>query len=351
MSAAGTIARPEATPTNGVAGQSEREMTQLVSVDIGGTHARFAIATVDADGAITLGEPATLHTKDHGSFQLAWQAFAQMNGGTLPKAVSFAVAGPVGGEVIKFTNNPWIIRPAMIEERLGATSFTIVNDFEAVGHAVACAEESEFVHLAGPDTPLPPRGTLSVLGPGTGLGVAHVWRDGAKGYHVQATEGGHIDFSPLDLIDDAILARLRKRHNRVSVERVVSGPAIVDIYETLAAMQQTPHVDKTDIEIWTAGTSDSKEDPLAAAAVDRFCLSLGAAAGDYALAQGASGVVIAGGLGYRIRETILKSGFSEKFCAKGRFANLMANLPVKLITHPQPGLFGAAAAYVREHLS
>ncbi|MBH0112228.1 glucokinase [Novosphingobium sp. YJ-S2-02] len=326
-------------------------MTQLVAVDIGGTHARFAIATVDAQGKITLGEPATLHTKDHGSFQLAWQAFAAMNGGNLPSAVSFAVAGPVGGEVIKFTNNPWIIRPAMIEERLGATSYTIVNDFEAVGHAVACAHEDEFVHLAGPDTALPAKGTLSVLGPGTGLGVAHVWRGGGKSYHVQATEGGHIDFAPLDLVDDAILARLRKRHNRVSVERVVSGPAIVDIYETLASMQHTPLVEKTDIEIWTAGTSESREDPLANAAVDRFCLSLGAAAGDYALAHGASGVVIAGGLGYRIRQTILKSGFSERFCAKGRFANMMAGLPVKLITHPQPGLFGAAAAYVREHLS
>ncbi|MCJ2183353.1 glucokinase [Novosphingobium sp. 1949] len=326
-------------------------MTQLVSVDIGGTHARFAIATVAPDGAITLGEPATLHTRDHGSFQLAWQAFAEMNGGTLPGAVAFAVAGPVGGDIIKFTNNPWIIRPAMIEERLGATSHTIVNDFEAVGHAVACAGADEFVHLAGPDVPLPETGTLSVLGPGTGLGVAHVLRLPGKGYHVQATEGGHIDFAPLDLVDDAILARLRKRHNRVSVERVVSGPAIVDIYETLAAMQHTALIEKSDVEIWTAGTSDSREDPLANAAVDRFCLSLGAAAGDYALAQGASGVVIAGGLGYRIRETLLKSGFSEKFCAKGRFANLMASLPVKLITHPQPGLFGAAAAYVREHLS
>lgn len=326
-------------------------MTQLVSVDIGGTHARFTIATVTADGTISLGEPSTLHTSDHGSFQLAWQAFAEMNGGSLPTAVAFSVAGPVGGDIIKFTNNPWIIRPALIEERLGATSYTIVNDFEAVGHAVACAHDDQFIHLAGPDEPLPATGTLSVLGPGTGLGVAHVLRLPGKAYHVQATEGGHTDFAPLDLVDDAILARLRKRHNRVSVERVVSGPAIVDIYETLAAMQHTPVAEKTDIEIWTAGTAEAQEDPLASAAVDRFCLSLGAAAGDCALAQGASGVVIAGGLGYRIRETILKSGFSDRFCAKGRFANMMAAIPVKLITHPQPGLFGAAAAYVREHLS
>lgn len=323
--------------------------TNLVAVDIGGTHARFAIAAVADDGAITLGEPATLHTKDHGSFQLAWQAFRDMNGGTLPDAIALSVAGPVGGEVIKFTNNPWIVRPGRIQEMLGPSRQTIVNDFAAVAHAVARADASEFLHLAGPqDTPLPAVGTISVLGPGTGLGVAYLRRDGAT-YHVQATEGGHIDYAPLDLIEDAVLARLRKRHNRVSVERVVSGPAIVDIYQTLAAMEHRPVYEKTDVEIWTAGTSG--EDSIAAAAVDRFCLALGAAAGDYALAHGAGGVVIAGGLGYRIRETILKSGFNERFTAKGRFAGLMAKLPVKLITHPQPGLFGAAAAFAREHLN
>lgn len=323
-------------------------MTELVTVDVGGTHARFALASIAPDGAITLGEPATLHTHDHASFQTAWQAFAGMNGGTLPPAVAMSVAGPVGGEVIHFTNNPWIIRPALIEEKLGATRQTIVNDFAAVAHAVARADESQFLHLAGPlDARLPASGTISVIGPGTGLGVAHLWRDGGT-YHVQATEGGHIDYAPLDLIEDAILARLRKRHNRVSVERVVSGPAIVDIYQTLAAMEGKAVAEITDVDIWTAGTSG--QDSLAAAAVDRFCRSLGAAAGDYALAHGASGVVIAGGLGYRIRETLLKSGFADRFCAKGRFAAMMASLPVKLITHPQPGLFGAAAAFAREHL-
>lgn len=323
--------------------------TELVTVDIGGTHARFALASIAPDGAITLGEPATLHTKDHASFQTAWQAFEEMNGGALPPAVAMSVAGPVGGEVIKFTNNPWIIRPALIEEKLGATRHTIVNDFAAVAHAVARADEDQFLRLAGPENAsLPASGTISVIGPGTGLGVAHLWRDGKGGYHVQATEGGHIDFAPLDQIEDALLARLRTRYVRVSMERVVSGPAIVDIYETLAAMEERAIHVLSDVDIWNAAASG--EDSLAAAAVDRFCLSLGAAAGDYALAHGAGGVVIAGGLGYRIRDTILKSGLAQRFCAKGRFAGMMAGIPVKLIVHPQPGLFGAAAAFAREHL-
>lgn len=321
---------------------------ELVAVDIGGTHARFAIAAVGEDGAIALGEPETLHTEDHASFQTAWEDFRERRGGSLPRAVSMAIAGPVGGDVIRFTNNPWIIRPALVKEKLGVERYCIVNDFEAVAHAVARAPDDQFVHLAGPDEPLRSEGTISVLGPGTGLGVAHLWRDGTGGYHVQATEGGHVDFAPLDQIEDAILARLRKRHTRVSVERVVAGPAISDIYATLAALEGRAVHELEDIEIWTRGTSG--EDSLAAAAVDRFCLSLGSVAGDVALAQGGfAGVVIAGGLGLRIRQTLLKSGFAERFRAKGRFAELMAGIPVKLIVHPQPGLFGAAAAFASEH--
>lgn len=320
---------------------------ELVSVDIGGTHARFTIATIGDDGAITLGEPATLRTSEHASFETAWEHFAEMAGRQLPRSVALAVAGPVGGELIRFTNNPWVIQPAQLPERLGVDHYTLVNDFGAVGHAVAHAGEEHFQHLTGPETPLPTSGTITIVGPGTGLGVAHIWRDGKGFYHVQATEGGHLDFPPLDAIEDAILARLRQRHRRVSVERVVSGPAIVDIYETLAAMEQRPFTPTDDRTIWTKGTA--REDTLMAAAVDRFCLCLGAAAGDLALAQGGSAVVIAGGLGLRIKDTILQSGFAERFRAKGRFESLMASLPVKLITHPQPGLLGAAAAFQKEH--
>ena len=130
---------------------------------------------------------------------------------------------------------------------------------------------------------------------------------------------------------------------------MVAGPAISDIYQTLAALEGRPLIEEDDIAIWTRGMSG--EDSLAAAAVDRFCLSLGSVAGDIALAQGGfGGVVIAGGLGYRIRDTLLKSGFAERFRAKGRFAELMAAIPVKLIVHPQPGLYGAAAAFASEHM-
>ena len=321
-------------------------MTQIVSVDIGGTHARFAMAKVEGGRVVELGDAVTLKTAEHASFQTAWEDFGRICGEQLPRAASIAIAGPVDGELIKLTNNPWIIRPALICEKLNVDHYTVVNDFGAVGHAVAQAGDEHFLHLCGPDVPLPPTGTISIMGPGTGLGVAHVWRN-AAGYHVQATEGGHVDFAPLDSIEDAILARLRKRHRRVSVERVVAGPGISDIYEALAAMEGRAVQQHDDKTLWELGTSGS--DSLAAAAVDRFCLSLGSVAGDIALAQGGSAVVIAGGLGLRIKDTLICSGFAERFTAKGRFEGLMASLPVKLITHPQPGLFGAAAAFAQEH--
>ena len=321
-------------------------MTQIVAMDIGGTHARFALAQA-APGGIELGEVVKLHTKDFVSIQTAWEEFARLNGGTLPAAASIAIAGPVGDELIRFTNNPWTIRPGAIAAQLGLDRITLINDFAAVAHACARAPDSDFLHVCGPEGPLPASGRLSVLGPGTGLGVAHLWRGAAGDYQVQATEGGHVDFAPLDAIDDAILARLRKRHRRVSVERVVSGPALVDIYQTLAALEGRAVAEEDDVTLWQRGTSGA--DSLAAAAVDRFCLSLGSFAGDLALVQGAVGVVIAGGLGYRIRDTLLASGFADRFRAKGRFEKLVSQIPVKLITHPEPGLFGAAAGFAMEH--
>jgi glucokinase len=317
---------------------------QLVAVDIGGTHARFALAEVAGGRVVSLGEAVTLQTADHASFQTAWEDFGRITGTPLPRATAIAIAGPTKGDVIRFTNNPWIIRPALIGEKLGVDTHLLINDFEAVGHAVAAADAAAFDHLCGPDTDLPATGTISVIGPGTGLGVAHVWRDGPA-YRVQATEGGHIDFAPLDSIEDAILARLRQRHRRVSVERIVSGPGIVDIYEALAGIEGRAITPLDDRTIWTRAMAG--EDSLAAAAADRFCLSLGSVAGDIALAQGASGVVIAGGLGQRIRSTLVGSGFPERFRAKGRFDSYMAAIPVKLITLDQPGLFGAAAAFAQ----
>ena len=321
-------------------------MSEVVSVDIGGTHARFAIAEVDAGQVVALGDVVTLKTADHASLQTAWQAFAAGLGRPVPNAAAISVASPITGDVIRLTNNPWVIRPSLIPERLGADTWTIINDFGAVGHAVAQLPHADFEHLCGPDVPLPAEGVTTVCGPGTGLGVAQVFKTDGR-YLVLPTEGGHMDYAPLDPIEDAILKRLRRTFTRVSTERIVAGPGIVAIYETLASLEGRAIRERTDKEIWTDALDG--DDSLALAALDRFCLALGAVAGDLALAHGAKGVVIAGGLGLRIKDKLLRSGFDQRFVAKGRFQQLMAAIPVKLITHPQPGLFGAAAAFAQEH--
>ncbi|SEM56083.1 glucokinase [Sphingomonas gellani] len=321
---------------------------EIVAVDIGGTHARFAIAEVEDGHVLTLGEPTTLKTAEHASLQTAWQAFGAKIGRDLPNAASIAVASPITGDVIRLTNNPWVIRPSLIPERLGADTWTIVNDFGAIGHSVAQLPAEHFEHLCGPDIPLPSQGVTTVCGPGTGLGVAQVLKIDGR-YHVLSTEGGHIDYAPLDGIEDAVVKRLRRTFTRVSAERICAGPGIVGLYETLAELEGRAVPSRDDKTIWTEALNGT--DSIALAALDRFCLALGAVSGDLALAHGAKAVVIAGGLGLRIKDKLIRSGFDQRFVAKGRFQSLMASIPVKLITHPQPGLFGAAAAFAQEHQS
>lgn len=319
---------------------------RVVAVDIGGTHARFAVAEVVGGSVQSLDPSVTLNTAEYASFQTAWEAFAARQAGALPRAAAIAIAGPIRGEVLQLTNNPWIIRPALISEKLGVDTYTLVNDFEAVGHAVAQVSPNDLHHVCGPDVALPGEGSITIVGPGTGLGVAQLFRKDGR-YHVIATEGGHVDFAPLDSIEDAVLAALRERYRRVSVERIVSGPGLAAIHEVLARLEGRDAPQRDEKALWQAALAGT--DSLAAAALDRFCLSLGAIAGDFALAHGPKAVVIAGGVGLRLADHLPRSGFAERFAAKGRFETLMRSVPVRLITHPQPGLFGAAAAFAREH--
>lgn len=320
---------------------------EIVAADIGGTHARFAIAALNA-GRATLTSETVLKTAQYASLQTAWEAFGAQLGRSLPRAASIAVACPIHGDVLKFTNSPWVLRVSALKRQLGLDELTLINDFAAVGHAVAHVDEAHLKTICGPNSPLPAQGVISVIGPGTGLGVAQVVRR-ALSYDVISTEGGHISFAPFDRLEDLILSHLRQRYLRVSAERLISGPGLANIYAALAAIEgRSVHIGE-DKALWDAAISG--EDSLAAAALERFCLCFGACAGDIALAQGAEAVVIAGGLALRLTENLVRSGFNQRFTAKGRFETMMAAIPVKLITHPQPGLLGAATAFAQERNS
>jgi glucokinase len=236
---------------------------EIVVADIGGTHVRFAIAEVAEGKVAKLSDAVTLETADYASLQRAWTAFAEQAGRKLPDAVAISFAGPVHGEVLKLTNNPWVIRRAEIPASLGVTDWTLINDFSAVGHATVHMDSDNLFHLCGPDIALPTEGVISVIGPGTGLGVAHVLRHGSR-YWVNETEGGHIDFAPLDALEDRIVAQLRKRYRRVSAERVVSGPGLNNIYEVLRGREGGAHRSYEDADLWTAALDGT--DSLAVAA-------------------------------------------------------------------------------------
>jgi glucokinase len=321
-------------------------MRTIAVADVGGTHARFALAEIEDGRVLSLDEPVTLKTAEHASFQLAWQEFGRRKKIELPNELAIAFAGPIGGELLKLTNNPWVIRPSLIKQRLDVDRYVVVNDFGAVGYAVATLPDDQFRHICGPDRSLPSEGVISIVGPGTGLGVAALLRT-ADHYEVIETEGGHVDFAPLDGLEDRILAELRRNFRRVSVERIASGRGLWNLYEALGAINGLDLQFHDDKQLWAAALNGS--DGLALAALDRLCLTLGAVAGDMALAQGATGVVIAGGVGLRIADYLPQSGFRDRFIAKGRFERRMDEMPVRLVTYPQPGLFGAAAAFARDY--
>jgi glucokinase len=167
-------------------------------------------------------------------------------------------------------------------------------------------------------------------------------------HHVIETEGGHVDYAPVDELEMQILERLRSRHVRVSVERIVSGPGLANIYEALAAIEGAPANIRDDALLWAGALGGS--DRLASNALDRLCMSFGSVAGDIALAQGAGAVVITGSLSRRMAERLRGGRFAERFVSKGRYRERMETVPVLLCLADEPGLYGAAAAFRREYL-
>ncbi|MEL6708013.1 MAG: glucokinase [Pseudomonadota bacterium] len=319
---------------------------QVAVADIGGTHARFAIAEVEGHAVRSLDCMMKLRAADHPSLQTAWEHYRRECGRDLPSDGAFAVAGPVGGDVLYFTNSSWMLRPAQVSDKLGLERFTLVNDFGAVCHSVDQMSADEMAHICGPDTGLPDQGPITVIGPGTGLGVAYVTRT-PNGSFVHETEGGHIDFAPLDEVEDRILHRLRKMHRRVSLERVVAGKGLQSIYSVLCEIEGDEPKQLDDRDLWALALSGA--DPIANAALDRYCLCLGSAAGDFVLAHGAKAIVIAGGLGQRIGERLNTSGFRERMVFKGRFSSLLESVPAYRTLQAEPGLMGAAVAFAKEH--
>lgn len=315
---------------------------KIVAGDIGGTHARFALAEFGAEGGVPVLRPMHKYrTREHDGLAGAWAAFARDVGAPLPRAAAFGVASAIDGDVLHFPNSGWTIDRLSLASELGLDRALILNDFGAVAHAVSVLPEDGFRSLHGPDGPLPRDGTVTVMGPGTGLGVAMlVRRDGAAA--VIETEAAHIAFAPQTEAEARIEALLRARHGRCSVERIVSGPGLLTIHEALGGPRSAPDDAGA---LWAAAIDGG--DPLAAQALDILVGALAAAAGDLSLAHGAMAVVLTGGLANRMPVRLSGADFRTRFVAKGRYAPRMERVQVKLSTHDEPGLLGAAVAFRR----
>lgn len=327
-------------------------MNDIIAADIGGTNARFARARLDADGVPTLGTVRKYKVADYPDIAACWRRFAAdeaaEGAGPLPAAASIALATAITGETIKLTNSNWVFHRATLAGELGLRHIHFVNDFEAVAHGITRLSLDEMPVLFGGEAPLPRNGTVTVLGPGTGLGVAILAFHKGRPL-VIATESPHVHFAPLDAVETAMTELLRGHFGgRVSNERIVSGPGLANIHRALAQLDGELAETPDDAGLWQAALAG--DDPRARASLDRLCLAFGAITGDLALAHGSHVIVLAGGLMQRLRHMLVReSGFYERFVAKGRFEAMMRAMTIRLVTHDEIGLFGAASAYREEN--
>lgn len=316
---------------------------RIVAADIGGTHARFALAELEPGGRPQLGDMRKYRTRDYPGLAEAWARFEQDNGNALPRAASLAIAAPIQGDILTFMNSDWRLDRHGLKAELGLDKLCLLNDFGAVAHTVSVIPAEEFIQVTGPGD-LPADGITSVLGPGTGLGVSLLDRRHER-VNVIETEAAHIGFSPLDPEEEELADFLTGRYGRASLERIVSGPGLIDIYHFLGGAE-APVANQAGL-LWDGAISG--EDKVAERALSILVRSFGAAAGDIALAHGAMGVALTGGLANRIAHLLKAPAFEARFTAKGRYRERMQQTPVRLLTYAEPGLLGAAIAFQREN--
>jgi len=310
----------------------------LLVADIGGTHARFALAdgagrrilvrrVYRADAWPDLNGALRAFCADVAD-QGLWRA--------APERACVAIASPQPErEPVTMTNSPWLLERERCADLLGLDALTVLNDFEAVGHAVATDPGPTEEILPGTVVPGAPR---LVLGCGTGLGMACTIPGRAGRPQVLATEGGHVDLPVETDLEWSLLTFLRARFGHVSAERVLSGPGLGNLYAYFAACPEDRVPDgPTIVRLALDGADDA-----ARQTVEQFCATLGAVVGNAVLTQGARGGVILVGAILEALHTVLGAGgFAERLHAKGRYRAYLEAVPVARALEPDLGLLGA----------
>ena len=316
----------------------------LIIGDIGGTNARFAIANP--------AEPGFTNTrlyacKNFETADSAIRSYLEDISGPDPDAICLAVAGPVVEQSVRFTNNNWSISSKELGSDFGGAPVCLLNDFEAIAYSVPFLAPTDSELIGLPDGGIPDSESymLGIIGPGTGLGCAALCvRDGLPIPIVG--EGGHSGFAPESQVQMDVLAVLRERFDRVSDERLVSGPGLQNLYWALKKIHGEKPVSLSAEEIFKR--CESKKSARAEEAVQLFFELLGQISGNVALTLNTfDGVYIAGGIAKRYPHLLADSRFRAGFENKGRYRSLMEQIPTRLITHSDPGLLGASYCAAR----
>ena len=312
--------------------------------DIGGTNARFAVVDL-VNGQLQ--ETTYFSVAEHHVFADVIDLFLAQTASSgqwaeRPQDVCLAVASPVGGadeiQRLQFTNSAWQVDTADLSHQLGNIPFFVVNDYAAIGYALAALEPTD-CHQLGGHLPLADR-PCAVLGPGTGLGVCTVIPT-KPSPTVLAGEGGHADFAPVDTKEISVLRYLMERFDRVSYERLLSGAGMLAIYQALAQLAARSPEHECPEDIYDAAIDGT--DTLAVETVQLFCRVLGSFAGNIALTLGAQGgVYIAGGIPTKILPLLAESDFRHRFDSKGRMRSYLSDIPVYVVKALDIGLRGAA---------
>jgi glucokinase len=310
--------------------------------DIGGTNARFALAHAAAGARrVDIHDAQVRRVGDFATLaDAAGDYLASLPASVRPRRAVFAVAGPVQGDRIAFSNSVWSFSIAQLRLQLAMDSLHVINDFAAVAWAVPALLREE-LEAIGPvrESGLPSPGTRAVVGPGTGLGVAAIHPSGAA-FDVRASEGGHAGFAPRDEDEIYLMRHLKARHGRVSTERLLCGDGLLALYQAHCARDaEAPLLRSAE-----AATQAAREgDAMARAATRSFCGILGSFAGDVALMFCAwDGVYLAGSMLGHVLDDANARLFRQRFEEKGRFADVLRGVPTLRIVRGDVGKLGAA---------
>lgn len=306
----------------------------ILAADIGGTSTRLRLV----HGAETLDEK-DYSSQDYPDLNSILDNFIKANSPVDLQSACLAVAGPVRDGTARVTNLPWEVHESLISEDFTIPQVRIINDFEAIGYALAILPPDDFYELqaGSPDSV----GTRALIGAGTGLGVAIVTRCGER-WQVLPGEGGHVDFAPRTAEQQALLDYLQQQSARVSVEMLLSGPGLERIYEFICTQNgiNPDSVRRTAASI--SSTALIGRDPLAVKTLDLFVEIYGAQAGNLALTSLATGgVFIAGGIAPKILSLLKRGRFIEMFSDKPPMSELLHSMPVRVVLNTRSGLLGA----------